>query len=67
MRLTPKLSLQPQASTSASPCERLGGDGINTGGFRFNAPDSDFETNYVGRIDYDLASKIRIFGRPLFS
>ena len=40
-----------------------GGDGINTGFFRFNAPAPDFETNYVGRIDYDLTSKIRIFGR----
>ena len=39
------------------------GDGINTGGFRFNAPAPDFETNYVGRLDYDLNSKMRIFAR----
>jgi Carboxypeptidase regulatory-like domain len=39
------------------------GDGINTGGFRFNAPSPDFETNYVGRLDYDLTSKMRIFAR----
>ena len=39
------------------------GDGINTGGFRFNAPSPDFETNYVGRLDYDLTSKMKIFAR----
>ncbi len=38
------------------------GDGINTGGFRFNAPAPDFMTNYVGKIDYDLTSKQRIYG-----
>jgi hypothetical protein len=40
-----------------------GGDGINTGLFRFNAPFNDFETNYVGRLDYDLTSKMRLFAR----
>jgi hypothetical protein len=40
-----------------------GGDGINTGGFRFNAPFNDFETNYVGRLDYELTSKMRVFAR----
>jgi hypothetical protein len=39
------------------------GDGINTAGFRFNAPAPDFETNYVGRLDYDLTTKMRIFAR----
>jgi Carboxypeptidase regulatory-like domain len=38
------------------------GDGINTGGFRFNAPAPDFMTNYVGKVDYDLTSKMRIYG-----
>ena len=40
-----------------------GGDGINTGGFRFTAPRPDFETNYVGRIDYKLTHSMSVFGR----
>jgi hypothetical protein len=39
------------------------GDGINTAGFRFNAPSPDFRTDYVARLDYDLTSKMRIFAR----
>jgi Carboxypeptidase regulatory-like domain len=38
------------------------GDGINTGGFRFNTPTPDFSTGYVGKVDYDLTSKQRIYG-----
>src|SRR5581483_8849068 len=30
------------------------GDGINTGGFRFNAPVHRTENNYVSRVDYNL-------------
>lgn len=40
-----------------------GGDGINSGGYNFNAPDPDFETNYVTRIDYNLNDKMKVFGR----
>jgi hypothetical protein len=40
-----------------------GGDGINTGGFRFTTPTPDFATNYVGRIDYNLTPSMQIFGR----
>lgn len=39
------------------------GDGVNTGGFRFNSPNSQFDINYVTRIDYNLTSKQKIFGR----
>jgi hypothetical protein len=39
------------------------GDGINSGGFSFNAPDNDYETNYVGRGDYNLTDKMKIFAR----
>jgi hypothetical protein len=39
------------------------GDGINTGGYAFNAPNNDFETNYVTRIDYNLRDNMKIFGR----
>jgi hypothetical protein len=38
-------------------------DGVNDGGFRFNFPEPDFLYNYVGRIDYNLTPKQRIFGR----
>jgi hypothetical protein len=40
-----------------------GGDGINTGGFRFTTPTPDFATNYVGRIDYSLSDSMKLFGR----
>jgi hypothetical protein len=40
-----------------------GGDGVNSGLYRFNAPNPDYETNYVGRIDYTLKSNMRLFGR----
>jgi hypothetical protein len=39
------------------------GDGVNTGGYRFTQPDPDFTTNYVARVDYNLTSHQRIFGR----
>jgi hypothetical protein len=39
------------------------GDGINTGGYAFNAPNDDYETNYVARIDYNLTQTMKIFGR----
>jgi len=39
------------------------GDGINTGGYAFNAPNNDDETNYVARIDYNLSQSQKIFGR----
>jgi hypothetical protein len=47
----------PQSNSSAA------GDGINTGGYVFNAPDSDFLTNYVTRMDYNLNSNMKVFGR----
>jgi Carboxypeptidase regulatory-like domain len=40
-----------------------GGDGVNTGGFRFTTPTPDFATNYVGRIDYNLNNSMKLFGR----
>lgn len=47
----------PHSNSSAA------GDGINTGGFDFNAPDNDFLTNYVTRMDYNLNQSMKIFGR----
>ncbi|MGH9587520.1 MAG: carboxypeptidase regulatory-like domain-containing protein [Acidobacteriaceae bacterium] len=43
------------------------GDGINTGGFRFNAPDFTYTTDYTGRIDYNLTDRIKIYGIGTFS
>jgi hypothetical protein len=40
-----------------------GGDGINSGGYNFNAPDNDFATNYVGRVDWNLNANMKMFGR----
>lgn len=40
-----------------------GGDGVNTGGFRFNAPASRTANDYVARLDYNLNSKMKLFGR----
>ncbi|MGB6722126.1 MAG: carboxypeptidase-like regulatory domain-containing protein [Terracidiphilus sp.] len=39
------------------------GDGVNSGGFAFNAPDSDYETNYVGRGDYNLSDTQKLYAR----
>ncbi len=39
------------------------GDGVNSGGFSFNAPDDDYETNYVARMDYNLNQRMNIYGR----
>jgi hypothetical protein len=40
-----------------------GGDGINTGFFRFNAPFRRVHNNYVTRMDYQINSKQSLFGR----
>ena len=40
-----------------------GGDGINTGGFRFNSPVGRSVNDYVGRLDYNLSDKMKFFGR----
>jgi hypothetical protein len=40
-----------------------GGDGVNTGGFRWNAPLHYGSNDYVTRIDYNLNSKMKLFGR----
>jgi Carboxypeptidase regulatory-like domain len=39
------------------------GDGVNTGGFRWNAPAHFSGNDYVSRIDYNLTSKMKLFGR----
>ncbi|MGA3293286.1 MAG: TonB-dependent receptor [Candidatus Acidiferrales bacterium] len=39
------------------------GDGLNTAGLRFNAPNPLTENSYLGRVDYNLSSRNKIFGR----
>jgi hypothetical protein len=39
------------------------GDGLNSLGFNFNAPNNDNETNYVGRGDYNINDKMKLFAR----
>jgi hypothetical protein len=39
------------------------GDGINTGGFRFNSPSQRKDNTYTTRIDWNATSKQRFFGR----
>ena len=40
-----------------------GGDGVNTMGYRFNAPVILDENDYVARIDYNLTANQKIFAR----
>jgi hypothetical protein len=40
-----------------------GGDGVNTGGYRFNAPASQTLNDYVVRLDYNLNDKMKLFAR----
>jgi len=40
-----------------------GGDGVNSGGYTFNAPNDDYETNYVGRVDWNINSSMKGFAR----
>ena len=42
------------------------GDGINTGGFIFNAPNPNTVNTYTTRVDYDLSPKQKLFTRFTF-
>lgn len=37
------------------------GDLVNSGGYLFNAPDDDYETNYVGKVDYNISQSMKMF------
>jgi len=43
------------------------GDGLNTGGLRFNAPDNLTEDVYTTRVDYNINSKHKMFVRFNFN
>jgi hypothetical protein len=48
------------------PNSTVAGDGVNSSGYLFNAPDSDIGTNYVGRVDVNLNSKMSLFAKFAF-
>jgi hypothetical protein len=43
------------------------GDGVNSGGYRFNAPAPDTLNNYVGRADYTINDANKVFARVTFA
>lgn len=43
------------------------GDGLNTGGFRFNAPFPYKEDDYVQRVDFTLNDKMKLWGKGNFT
>jgi Carboxypeptidase regulatory-like domain len=45
------------------PNDISAGDGVNTQGFLFNAPFTEKENTFVGRVDFNLTSKQKLFGR----
>ena len=48
------------------PNDLAAGDGVNTAGFRFNAPNPDTVNTYTTRVDYDVNAKQKIFARGSF-
>ena len=46
-----------------APNDSTGGDGLNTQGFRFNAPAHETDDLYTARIDYSLSDKHKFFLR----
>jgi hypothetical protein len=61
------LALFKQRYPAANDLSGAYGDLVNTAGFRFNAPFPYKEDDYVQRIDYDLNSKMKVFGRGTFT
>jgi len=47
----------PHSNNSSS------GDGVNSGGYSFNAPFNNFLTNYVSRLDYNINTNQKVFVR----
>jgi hypothetical protein len=43
------------------------GDNVNTAGYRFNAPFPYVENDFVQRVDYNLNSKMKLYGRGTFT
>lgn len=43
------------------------GDLVNSGGYAFNAPDNDDETDYVGKVDYSINDRQKLFAKFNFT
>lgn len=39
------------------------GDGVNSGGYIFNAPNDDYLKNYIGKVDYNLNANMKMFAK----
>jgi hypothetical protein len=49
------------------PNDLTQGDGVNSGGYRFNSPIPDSQNIYVGRGDYNLSNAHKLFARVTYS
>jgi hypothetical protein len=56
------------AFTAAYPHSnsKVAGDGVNSSGYLFNAPDGEGLTNYIGRGDVNLNDKMKLFAEFAF-
>jgi hypothetical protein len=63
----PLLTLMQKRYPVANDLSGDVGDGVNTAGFRFNAPFPYVEDDYVQRVDYNLNSSMKLFGRGTFT
>jgi hypothetical protein len=52
-----------QSASQRYASNASGGDGLNTGGFVFNAPTTDKENTHIARFDWNLFSNQQIFFR----
>jgi len=50
-----------------APNDLTAGDGVNSGGYRFNAPFPTYRTAYVGKVDYNLTTHLRAWGKGSFT
>jgi hypothetical protein len=51
------------ALAPAGPIDLTRGDGVNTAGYLFTTPIPDNEATYVSRVDYNLTSTQKVYGR----
>lgn len=56
-------ALQALLKTYPTPNDLTGGDGVNTAVYRFTANNGYNISNYVGKVDYQLTRKIKVWGR----